>query len=290
MKITTYLMFGLLVALLITSCEIDKKPTNISVENKVIDSLIHKDTVVTKLNSEELNQNIKIEAIISDLDDSNEIKDHILHKQLYKETANYIIDFCYPHLNEKYNPKFEVFNEFVENELIQLSKMEQDILESQELLCDTLKTKPIREHRIAEYKIYQQKETHISVLFYLENHYAQTKAAYYTFKTVNFDKINGKLLNFEDYFLQGSLSEVHNILNSEIKTQIAKGDLFYECFEVSLDDFEIAKNDFVINDDQLIFYFNDCVMCPSFVGTYCIEIPLEKLKPVLKQNWSNRFI
>ncbi|WP_075340977.1 RsiV family protein [Tenacibaculum agarivorans] len=280
----------LIVVLVITSCKLDKEPIHTTTEIRSKDSLIINDTVIIQLNTEELQQNVKINPIKSDEDDSNFIKDYVVHKQLYKETDNYIIDFCYPQLDENYNPKFELFNDFIENELIQLSRVEQDLLESQELLCDTLHYKPIREHRIAEYKIYQQKETHISILFYLENHYAQTKAAYYTFKTVNFDKIKGKLLHFEDYFLPGSLSEVHNILNSEIRTQIAEGDLFYECFEVSLDDFKIAKNDFVINDDHVIFYFNDCIMCPSFVGAYSIEIPLEKLTPVLQQNWSDRFI
>ncbi len=280
----------LIVVLVIISCKLDKEPIHIATEIRSKDSLIINDTVTIQLNAEELQQNVKINPIKSDEDDSNFIKDYVVHKQLYKETDNYIIDFCYPQLDENYNPKFELFNDFVENELIQLSRIEQDVLESQELLCDTLQKNPIREHRIGEYKIYQQKETHISVLFYLENHYAQTKAAYYTFKTVNFDKIKGKLLHFEDYFLPGSLSEVHKILNSEIRTQIAKGDLFYECFEVSLDDFEVAKNDFVVNDNHIIFYFNDCIMCPSFVGTYSIEIPLEKLKPVFQQNWSDRFI
>ena len=280
----------LIVVLVITSCKLDKEPIHSATELGSKDSLIVNDTVTIQLNTEELQQNVKINPIKSDEDDSNFIKDYVVHKQLYKETDNYIIDFCYPQLDENYNPKFELFNDFVENELIQLSRIEQDVLESQELLCDTLQKNPIREHRIGEYKIYQQKETHISVLFYLENHYAQTKAAYYTFKTVNFDKIKGKLLHFEDYFLPGSLSEVHQILNSEIRTQIAKGDLFYECFEVSLDDFEVAKNDFVVDDNHIIFYFNDCIMCPSFVGTYSIEIPLEKLKSVLQQNWSDRFI
>ena len=280
----------LIVVLAITSCKLDKEPIHNVIEPSSNDSLIINDTVTIRLNTEELQQNVKINPIKSDEDDSNFIKDYVVHKQLYKETDNYIIDFCYPQLDENYNPKFELFNDFVENELIQLSRIEQDVLESQELLCDTLQKNPIREHRIGEYNIYQKKETHISVLFYLENHYAQTKAAYYTFKTVNFDKIKGKILHFEDYFLPESLSEVHKILNSEIRTQIAKGDLFYECFEVSLDDFEVAKNDFVVNDDHIIFYFNDCIMCPSFVGTYSIEIPLEKLKPVLQQNWSDRFI
>ncbi len=280
----------LIVVLAITSCKLDKEPIHNITEASSKNSLIINDSVTIQLNDEELQQNVKINPIKSDEDDSNFIKDYVVHKQLYKETDNYIIDFCYPQLDENYNPKFELFNDFVENELIQLSRIEQDVLESQELLCDTLQKNPIREHRIGEYKIYQQKETHISVLFYLENHYAQTKTAYYTFKTVNFDKIKGKLLHFEDYFLPESLSEVHQILNSEIRTQIAKGDLFYECFEVSLDDFEVAKNDFVVNDNHIIFYFNDCIMCPSFVGTYSIEIPLEKLKPVLQQNWSDRFI
>lgn len=297
MKSIIYSITFLLITLYFTSCKVDEKPQKKSTEIKTEKQDVNNnDTLqsqsVSKKNIEKefKQENIKIQPIKSETDDKEIVNSYVIHKEFHKEEDSYTIDFQYPLLNEKYNPKFEVFNTYVQKELIELPEIENNILEAQELLCDTLSTKPVRAHRIAEYKIYQQNEEHLSVLFYLENHYLHTKSAYYTFKTVNFDKIKGKLLNFEDYFLPGSTDEVLGIVNSEIKKKIDSGEFFYECFEVSPEDFENAKNDFVVNDDNIVFYFNDCVMCPSFVGTYSIQIPIDQFKPVLKVYWSDRFL
>lgn len=279
----------------LTACKADKENDVKNKKNEVLeivlDTIINdtiKDTAV--LNYVEIKKSeLKIAPIKNSVDDTEVIDDQITFKQFYKETATYTIDFCYPYLNEKYDPKFENFNTYIETELLKLSEIENNILESQELLCDTTKLNPCREYRIAEYKVFLQNEKHLSVLFYLENYYSNTKTAYYTFETINFDMIKGEILTFEDYFNEGSIHEVLEILNTEIQVAIDSGEMFYECFTVSLDDFTVAKNSFVFNDDVLIYYFNDCVMCPSFVGTYEIAISLEKLKPVLKKYWTDKF-
>ena len=59
--------------------------------------------------------------------------------------------------------------------------------------------------------------------------------------------------------------------------------MFYDCWTISDDDFFDAKNNFVINDDTVEYYFDDCVICPSYTGTYSIKIPLQMLMPVLRK-------
>ncbi len=225
---------------------------------------------------------LKVIPIKEGKDDLQKATKYLENRRFRKETEQYTIDFCYPFLKEKVNPKFKVFNTHVSKDLLKINEIEKNIIESQEILCDTSEVKLNGEHRIADYKVFLQNEKELSVLFYLENHYTNAKTTYYTFKTVNFDLINGKLLNFEDFFDAENSEEVLDIVNIEISTSIRNGDMYYECFTVSKDDFEKAKNDFVLKDNAIIFYFNDCVMCPSFVGTYEIEIPLERFKPILK--------
>lgn len=281
----------LLIAILGVGCKLDNFNQDLEVKSKnELDSL-YKETIEIdkKIDSIEIKKNqLKIIPIKSDLDDVEIAENYLESKRYFKETNTYSIDFCYPYLNENFNPKFENFNNYIKNELLKLPKIEKDILEGQKLLCDSLDIKSTIEHRITEYKIFFQNEEHLSVLFYLENHYTKTKAAYYTFKTINFDMIKGKLLSFEDYFSRGSIEEVKDIVNVEITSAINNGDMLYECFPVSLEDFRVTKDDFVVNDDSIIFYFNDCIMCPAFVGTYEIKIPLERFKPVLKRYWKDK--
>lgn len=280
----------LIILLVVVACNTAKKEVN-KIENiKVIenDSIIKEnisfDTIIDNVKNE-----LKIAEIKAVIDDYQEVEDSLKNKRFYKETENYCIDFCYPYLNENFNPKFENFNNYIENQLLKLPEIESNIIESQALLCEVTGEKPTVEYRLAEYKVFLQSEDHLSILFYLENHYSDTKATYYTFKTINFDMISGKILNFDDYFSQGTTEDVLSVINDEITTEINKGDMHYECFNVTLTDFEQAKNNFVINDNSIEFYFNDCVMCPSFVGTYEIEVSLEKLKFALKHNWEKEF-
>ena len=65
------------------------------------------------------------------------------------------------------------------------------------------------------------------------------------------------------------------------------GDLYYDCWEITADDFFEYKNNFVINDTYIEYYFDDCVICPSYTGSYSIKIPLERLLPVLRKNKRN---
>lgn len=280
-KIIFSILFG---SAVIFSCKPNSEKKD-EVNSVMNDSIVHDvDTPMMETDSLYLKGNeLKVIPIKEVKDDALVVQKYLESRRFRKETETYIIDFCYPYLKEDVNPKFKLFNEYVKNDLLKLPEIERNIIESQELLCDTLNVKLNNEHRVADYKVFLQNEKELSVLFYLENHYTHTKSTYYTFKTVNFDIVNGKLLNFEDFFDTDDTQEALDIINMEISTSIRNGDMFYECFTVSKEDFENAKNDFVFKDNSIIFYFNDCVMCPAFVGTYEIEIPLERFKPILKK-------
>ena len=77
--------------------------------------------------------------------------------------------------------------------------------------------------------------------------------------------------------------EVFKTINATITQGINSGELYYDCWEVSEGDFKAYKNNFVINNDMIEFYFDDCVICPSYTGTYAIEIPIKKLMHLLKK-------
>ncbi|NEV94989.1 DUF3298 domain-containing protein [Psychroflexus sp. YR1-1] len=122
----------------------------------------------------------------------------------------------------------------------------------------------------------------VSVLFYKENFYSGAMHPSYSFDCFNFDLNRGVFMTYEDFFNQGS-EELVSIINESINTKIGKGDMYYECWEVSSDDFFTSKNNFVLNDTYVEFYFDDCVICPSYTGTYSIKLPLTDLLSVLKK-------
>jgi hypothetical protein len=39
----------------------------------------------------------------------------------------------------------------------------------------------------------------------------------------------------------------------------------------------------VLNDAYVAFYFDDCIICPSYTGTYAIELLVEEVMPILKK-------
>ena len=90
-------------------------------------------------------------------------------------------------------------------------------------------------------------------------------------------------MTYENFFAQGSEDELVGIINESINKQIGEGHLYYDCWEVTSDDFVRSKNNFVFNDNFVEFYFDDCVICPSYTGTYSIELPLMDLLSVLKK-------
>ncbi len=234
----------------------------------------------------ELNQEktkaIKREKLIKAQDDKPQLQELVVSKKLYKEEDLYILDYQYPYLNEKH-PGSVIFNRYIQENYLDIEKTENQILEDKELLCDTLKINRFRDKRIIDYKIYNAKNDLISVVLYKENYYSGMKYSTYLFDCINYDLNTNEFIYFETFFESGSETVVFNTINTIITDHINSGELYYDCWELSEGDFMAYKNNFVVDDNVVKFYFDDCVICPSYTGTYAIEIPISKIMHVLKK-------
>lgn len=284
MKILTTLF----ILITILSCKNEVKKENIDTENnsmteKSVDSLR-----VSDKNLERQQQTfiIKRNELLDKKDAKAQMQDLLISKVFLKKGDWYTLDFKYPYLNEKIKPQFENFNEYVSKYYLDAKGVERQILEEKRL-CDSLGIPKEDELRSVDYKIYNLNDRLISVLFYKENHYTGAMRPSYTFDCLNFDLNRAVFMNYEDFFNNGTEEELREILNDLLRKKINSGELYYDCWEISFDDFFDAKNNFVINDNVVEFYFDDCIICPSYTGTYSIKIPLELLMPVLRKYKKN---
>lgn len=229
---------------------------------------------------------IKRKELLEKKDQKEELETLLVSKSILKKDEWFTLDFKYPYLNEKIKPQFENFNEYIKKNYLDIKEIEKQILDEKRL-CDSLGIPRQNELRNVDYKIYNLNDRIISVLFYKENHYTGAAHAAYTFETLNFDLERGVFLKFEDFFNDGTEEEVQEVLNEFLKEKIQSGEMYYDCWTISDDDFFNAKNNFVINDMVVEYYFDDCIICPSYTGTYSIKIPLEMLKPVLRKHKKN---
>lgn len=233
--------------------------------------------------NQEKTKSIKKERLIKAEDDKAQLKELIISKSFFKEEDLYILDYRYPYLNEKIDPNYAVFNNFITENYLNIEKTENQILEDKELLCDTLKINRFRDKRTIDYKIYSAKNDLISVVLYNENYYSGMLHSTYLFDCVNFDLKKHDFIYFDDFFEKGSEDEVFVTINTIIMEGIGSGELFYDCWELSKGDFKAYKNNFVINDNTVEFYFDDCIICPSYTGTYSIEIPIKDIMHLIKK-------
>lgn len=281
-------LYVLLLFVILSACKDDKQKENI-IDSEIIEDInpVAKETLQFKDEDiESLDKSITIKLkqkrLIQKADESEELEELIIDKKYLVEKDDYTINFKYPLLNETYKPTNSNFNEFINDYYVNITKSESDILESK-LLCDSIEAKTFREERFIDYKIYNVNDQLVSVLFYKENFYSGAMHPSYSFDGFNFDLNRGVFMTYEDFFNQGSEEELVGIINEKINEQIGEGDMYYDCWELSLDDFFTSKNNFVLNDTYVEFYFDDCVICPSYTGTYSIELPLTDLLSVLKK-------
>lgn len=226
---------------------------------------------------------IKRQTLIDKKDDKLELQDLVTQKTFKKDEDLYLIDYKYPYLNENLKESYHNFNEYLEETYMDIAGVEASILEDKETICDTLSINRFREQRLVDYKMYNLNETLVSVLFYKENYYSGTLHPTYSFDCLNFDLERSVFMNYEDFFNQGSEEEMTKILNEVISEKINTGEIYYDCWKISFDDFFEYKDNFVVDDYKVEYYFDDCIICPSYTGTFSVEIPLEKLLPVLKK-------
>ncbi len=277
-----FLTFLLLIAFF--GCKNDTKkeefendsPTN---SNKIVDSLRVSDR---NLEQQQKTLIIKRQELLEKKDAKADLEELLVSKEFLKEGDWYTLDFRYPYLNPKIKPSYDNFNEYISEYYLDPEGVEKQLLEEKRL-CDSLGITKQNEKRLVDYKIYNLNDRLISVLFYRENHYTGAVHAAYSFECLNFDLQRSVFMNYEDFFNEGSEEELHQILNELLREKINSGEFYYDCWEISFDDFFDAKNNFVINDDVVEFYFDDCIICPSYTGTYSIAIPLKMLMPVLRK-------
>lgn len=291
----------LLTVLLFISCKNDKEEfkdeqTNPPQTTKTIqpfEEVLPFDSLYTN-NATELNKTksvvIKRQSLIDKKDDKLELEGLVSQKTFKKDEDLYLIDFTYPHLNENHKESYRNFNEYLETSYMDIAGIEASILEDKELICDTLRINRFKEKRYIDYKIYNLNETLISVLFYKENYYSGTLHPSYTFDCLNFDLERSVFLNYEDFFNEGSEGEMVQIVNEILAEKRSLGEMHYDCWDVTFDDFFENKNNFVVDEMMVEYYFDDCVICPSFTGSFSIEIPLVRLLPVLRKYKLNPLI
>lgn len=198
-----------------------------------------------------------------------------------KSLKNEKIDFEYPFLNENLNPDFKKFNQYISDKFLDLeSEVHQFSME--ERPCDIERNPDEIENRIINYKFYRPEKDLISVLFYIENHSVRAAHPSYSFQTVNFRTKNGTVLKYEDFFKENSEEDFRMILNEILSEKINEGEMFYDCHEISSEDFISYKSNFIVREDFIEFFFDDCIICPSYTDTFSVEIPFSKLEGFLK--------
>ena len=288
-------LYIVILVLLFTTCKKDTRQENTNPIEDIKDvEPVFKDTVqIVDPDIKALDKTITIELkqqkLIEKEDEREDLQKLIIEKRYLIEKEDYTINFNYPQLNESLKPTNRNFNDFINEYYVNITKTELDILASK-LLCDSIEASKFREERFIDYKIYDVNDQLVSVLFYKENFYNGTMHPSYSFDGFNFDLNRGVFMTYEDFFNQGSEEELLVIINEKINEKIGKGELYYDCWEVSSNDFFDSKNNFVLNDTSIEFYFDDCVMCPSYTGTYSIELSLVELLSVLKKYDSNPLV
>ncbi|NNM23818.1 MAG: DUF3298 domain-containing protein [Flavobacteriaceae bacterium] len=245
------------------------------------------DSVMPQKEDVELNKQkaivIKQKELIDKKDEKEELQELILPKKYLKEADLYTIDFSYPQLNEEIKESYVNFNDYINNHYVDIVGTEAGILEDKELFCDTINADRFREKRFIDYKLYNVNDQLVSVLFYKENFYSGTLHPSYSFDCLNFDLNRSVFMKYEDFFITGSEEEMRAILNEVITNKIQSGDMYYDCWEISQDNFDEYKDNFVLDDKQVEYYFDDCIVCPSYTGSYSVKVPLEQLLPVLRR-------
>lgn len=245
------------------------------------------DTIVANENDLDLQRQIDVELrkkqLVERPDEREQLEELIIAKQFLREEDLYTIDFKYPFLNENLKPSYVNFNEYIAETYLDIPGVEAQILEDKELLCDTLRINKYREKRYVDYKVYNVNEKLVSVLFYKENFYSGTLHPSFTFDCLNFDLGRSVFMNYEDFFIEGSEEELRKILNEILIAKIESGEVYYDCWGISEEDFFEYKDNFVVDDRKVEYYFDDCVICPTYTGNFSVEIPLEELLPVLRR-------
>jgi hypothetical protein len=227
------------------------------------------------------NADSEAQALLKVQKQSMDQKSIILTKTFTKEEGPLSLHYKYPHLNELSNPLWSSFNSFIDDTYIDTKDSVEKVLENNLLSCDPLSEKATRVKRGIDYKVYTQNDQFVSVLLYKANYYDEEDHNSFMFRVLNYDLIEGSFLSSQDIFKKDSDAFLLAKLNQELNARIADQDSFKDCWNFTEVTFESFKNNFVINEEHVKFYFDDCAVCPTYSGNYFLEIPLEELSEVL---------
>ncbi len=266
---------ALLLAVTILSCKKEKSAFFVEhlLDNKEKQSI---ELDVTQQSSDK-NQFIK------EIDDKTSVDNFVKTKSFFKEEDNYIIDYRYPFLDENHQESYKVFNDYIQSHYLDKSRSVKNTLENENLFCDTDHTNPKRYKRNIDYKIYKNKNNVLSVLLYKANYYTDENHYSYMFKALNFNLEKGEFVLFDSIFKPETQHLVVDRLNQELAQKISNQSYYKECWQLTEDTFDAYKDNFVINDRKIKFYFDDCVICPTFAGRYSIEIELPAISNLLRK-------
>ncbi|GAA4112498.1 hypothetical protein GCM10022393_10980 [Aquimarina addita] len=260
----------------------DKETSNKAQQDTILDTVAFLDEETLEFTTEKTKP-LKKQILINAPDDKFQLSTLVIAKEFYKEEDMYILDYKYPFLNEKLDEGYTSFNNFLTENYLNIEATENEILEDKYVYCDSIGVGRCMDKRIIDYKIYAVNEELISMVLYKENYYSGMKHSTYMFECLNYDLTKYGFKHFQDFFIPGSEKEIFEIINATVREQINSGELYLDCWELSQGDFQAYKNNFVINDDHVEYYFDDCIICPSYTGTYSIKIPIKKVMHLIKK-------
>ncbi|MEQ3654283.1 MAG: DUF3298 domain-containing protein [Dokdonia sp.] len=228
-------------------------------------------------------QQRKKEGLLAIPDDKIALENTIETKTITLTEDEYVLDYTYPYLDPSRHPSFKTFNDYMQESYLNTEQTINEILEDKELLCDTLNIQRFRDKRIIDFKVFSTANNLLSVLLYKENYYSGMIHSAYMFDCLNFDIEKNEFIYFNDFFVEGAQQEVLTMINSTIDQEITSGQMYYDCWELSKEDFMAYRDNFVVDGDHISFYFDDCVICPSYTGTYAVAIPVTKMLHLIKE-------
>jgi hypothetical protein len=217
-------------------------------------------------------------------DDRAALKDRVQSRRVFKETEDYILDYTYPYLDEKVDPYYKNFNDYMRVNHLNEERTIGEILETTGMISDTLNIQRFSEKRIIDFKIHSTSHKLISILLYKENYYAGMVNSMYMFECLNYDVNKQAFVGFDDFFISTVQPQVLNIINKSIQSEINSGMMYYDCWQITDEDFDRLKDNFVVNEDSIEFYFDDYIICPSYTGQYSVSIPLASIKHLITKH------
>lgn len=202
-------------------------------------------------------------------------------KNIKKKTGKTSYNFNYPFLDESKNAKNYVFNNYVDQNILNATDGFLNSNYLKDMHCSEFNVYESRNKQLLDYKTYYQSNSLVSILLFKGDYLHQDTYPLYAFKTLNYDSKNAKFLNYEQVFKTNKEKELLTLINQHYSENHTK----MECWQLNEVEFMKNKDNFTISNDAIKFYFNKCAICPKYSGEYSVEIPISKIKPFLSSEY-----